>query len=97
MNGIDELRKAILKLHGLEAVHIESVPVREEFRGTVIWDGVVEVFAVSGHPKTDRCFAWSHADGKADKDTRFVAVLAVPPVDTPRKAVKAAIVSQFRS
>ena len=44
----------INKLHGGKAKHIESVPVTELFNGQVVWDGVVEVFKLKGHPKTDK-------------------------------------------
>ena len=45
---------AINKLHGGKARHIESVPVTELFNRQVVWDGVVEVFKLKGHPKTDK-------------------------------------------
>jgi hypothetical protein len=31
-----------------------SVPFTELFQGQVVWDGVIEVFKLKGHPKTDR-------------------------------------------
>jgi hypothetical protein len=53
-NHIPELRTVIHKLHGGKAKHIESVPVTELFQGRVVWDGVVEVFKLKGHPKADK-------------------------------------------
>jgi hypothetical protein len=58
---------------------------------------IVEVFTVTGHPKVKHCYAWSHRDGKDDKDERFVAVLGLPPVDSPQSAVKVAIASEVKS
>ena len=47
---IVELQGAMLKLHGAKSEHVESVPVRETFQGQVVWDGVVEVFDLTGTP-----------------------------------------------
>ncbi len=96
MSAIDNLKGAVEQMHGCAARHVESVPVREVFRGQTVWQGVVEVFELTGHPKAKRCFAWSHLEGEQDERTRFVAVLEIPPVDSPRKAVQAAIVSQSK-
>ena len=97
MNPIKRLAKAITQLHGCKARHVESVPVKEIFRGKVAWQGVVEVFSITGHPKAKRCYAWNHLDGDKDEKTRIVTVLELPPVDSPQTAVKAAIMSQARA
>jgi len=93
---VEELRAVIGKLHGYDSKHVESVPVHEVFQGKTAWRGVVEVFDLIGHPKAKRCYAWSHLDGAQDEKTKYVAVLGVPPIDTPQKAVQAAIVSELR-
>jgi hypothetical protein len=93
MSYIGELKKAIRDLHGCKAEHVESVPVREEFRGQVVWEGEVEVFNIRGHPKAKRAYAWSH---DTENGKRYVAVLEIPPVDSANKAVKAAIVDEAR-
>lgn len=88
------LQKAILDLHGARAEHLESVPVTETFQGETVWDGVVEVFALPGHP-AGKAYAWRH---EADSGRwRYVAVLHRPPVDTPQKAVQAAVVAEYRA
>jgi hypothetical protein len=61
-----------------------------------VWDGVVEVFDLVGHPKAKRAYAWSHLDGDKDEKTRYVAVLEIPPVVSPETAVKASIVSDSK-
>ena len=48
------------------------MPVHEVFRGETVWQGDVEVFDLTGHPKAKRAYAWSHLDGKNDERTRFV-------------------------
>lgn len=50
MSHITELQDAINKLHKAKATHVESVPVREAHQGRTIWEGVVEVFRLRGHP-----------------------------------------------
>jgi len=97
MNYIQSLQDAIKKLHGCESIHIESVPIKELYQGQIVWDGVVEVFELKGHPKAKRCYAWSHLEGKEGESKRFIAVLELPPVDSPRKAVQTAIISEQKT
>lgn len=94
---IERLQMVIHQLHGCDSRHLESVPVQEVFRGQTIWQGTVEVFSITGHPKAKRCFAWSHKAGKDDQDERFVAVLEIPPVESPETAVKVAIAAEVKS
>lgn len=97
MDYIQTLKEAIKRLHGCESVHVETVPIVETFQGKTVWAGNVEVFGLVEHPKAKRCYAWSHTHGKDDKETRYVAVLEVSPIDTPRKAVQASIVRDARN
>jgi hypothetical protein len=90
------LQAAVEKMHGCRADHSASVPVHEVFQGKTVWKGVVEQFELSGHPKAHRCFAWSHRDGANASEERFVAVLELPPVDSPQTAVKVAVVAEIR-
>jgi len=93
---IQELRDVIQDLHGVKASYLESVPVTETFKGRTVWDGIVEVFLLEGHPKTDRVYAWVHATDDPSKPRRHVTVLHIPPVISPRSAVKAAILQEFK-
>lgn len=93
---IGELRAVILNLHGTEAEHVETVPVTEEFQGQTVWDGEVEVFDLKDHPKAKKAYAWGHATGDDDQGRKYITVLELPPVDSPRKAVQVAIAGQFR-
>jgi hypothetical protein len=97
MDYIEELRDVIRQLHGAQAVHIESVPVKEIFQGRTVWDGIVEVFHLEGHPKANTAYAWLHDTGDPDKPVKHVTVLHVPPVVSPLTAVRAFIVQEFRS
>src|SRR5579864_8305868 len=96
MTEIEELKNTIRRLHGAEAEHVKSVPVVEQHRGQIVWDGVVEVFDLIGHPKTHRVYAWSHETEKPGKP-KHVTVLHVPPVISPETAVKAAIIQEYRN
>jgi hypothetical protein len=94
---ITELRNVIHRLHGGKASHVESVPVKESFQGQTVWDGVVEVFDLTGHPKANRIYAWSQDTDDPANPKHYVTVLHIPPVVSPQTAVKAAIVQEFRS
>ncbi len=91
---ISELQGVIRRLHGVESKHVESVSVKEMFQGRTVWEGIVEVFELHGHPKAPRVYAWSHdADGPKK---RHVTVLHVAPITSAVEAVRAAIVQEFR-
>jgi hypothetical protein len=94
MSHIHDLREVIQCLHGAEAKHVESVPVKEQHEGKTVWDGVVEVFDLIGHPKTNRVYAWAHDDAGS---LRHVTVLHIPPVISPETAVRAAIIQEYRN
>ena len=74
MNELDELRDAIHALHGGEATHRESVPVKETLNGKTVWEGVVEVFHLAGHARTDTVYAWFHDPCKSGKAFHPVTV-----------------------
>jgi hypothetical protein len=94
---IEHLRAAVEAMHNCLATHRGTVAVREAFQGKTVWIGNVEVFDISGNPAAGQCFAWAHLDGPKDERTRIVAVLGVPPIVTPQKAVQASIVADFKS
>ena len=48
----------------------------ETFNGETVWQGDIEVFDLTGHPKATRAYAWSYATTGAKR--RYVAVLKVP-------------------
>jgi hypothetical protein len=90
--GLPALIEAIRHMHSAEAQWIESIPVREEHEGHVVWDGEVQRFALTGHPKAKECFAWSHATEGTRR--RFHAVLRLPPVDSATMAMRTAALSE---
>jgi hypothetical protein len=93
---IGELEAVILNLHGATASHLETVPVTETFQGKTVWEGEVEVFRLRGHPKAKKAYAWGHVSGDDDQGRRYVAVLDLPPVNSPQSAVRAAIMQEIK-
>jgi len=85
----------IVNLHGVEATHVKSVPVKEQHQEKTVWDGVVEVFDLIGHPKTHRVYAWAHETELGKR--RHVTVLHIPPAVSPETAVGAAIIQEYRN
>jgi hypothetical protein len=92
---IEELKAAILNVHGANATHVETVPVTEEFEGETVWQGEVEVFDIRGHAKAKRCYGWGYSTN--DDQRRYVAVLGLPPVTSPQTAVQAAVVAEIKN
>jgi hypothetical protein len=93
---IEKLQDVIRHLHGVEARHVESVPVTERYQGKTIWEGIVEVFEITGHPKATRVYAWAHDTDDPANPRRHVTVLHIPPVVSPLLAVRAALVQEAR-
>ena len=91
LNNVRDLHDTILALHGCESRHVETAHVLEMMDGQTVWQGDVEVFDLEGHPRAARAFAWSWIDDAGER--HHIAVLNVPPIDTPREAVQAAIAS----
>jgi hypothetical protein len=73
------------------------VPVKETFQGETVWDGIVEVFELIGHPKAGRAYAWAHETENPDRPKRHVTVLHIHPVTSAELAVKAAIRQELRN
>jgi hypothetical protein len=74
---------------------MQSVPVKETFDGATVWEGVVHVFDLTGHPTATRAYGWSSPIEGSDK-RRFFAVLHMGGITSPLNAVQAAIVAEQR-
>lgn len=82
---LEAFQEAIQATHGAQAELIERVAVDERFGGEPVWQGEVLVFSES---ETGRRFYCWEVDG------RVTAVLHTGPVDSPVKAVRAAILAE---
>jgi len=96
MDTEDELRTHIEHLLSCKVVkYLGQTEIKEEFEGQTIWEGIVHTYNVD-HPDTDTCYAWSSPIEGSDKN-KIYAVLHIPPVDSPQKAVRASIISDYRN
>jgi len=97
MNEInsDDLQAAVARLHTCKPTLIQSVPIKETFEGSTVWEGVVHVFDLKGHLHANRAYAWSSPIEGSEK-RRIFAVLHQGPVTSPVEAVRAAIVAEQR-
>lgn len=90
---ITKLQKVIFDRHGCKSSWVESLPVHDVFRGQIIWQGFVEVFSLSGHPKAKIAYAWINPEGDDDTGKRVESVLEIPPVESPLSAVWASTIA----
>ena len=95
MSDLPALQEAVERTHGGKATFAQTVPIRETFQGQPVWEGVVHVFDLDGHPQATRAYAWSSAVEGSDR-RRFYAVLQLGAIRTPLDAVRAAIVAEHR-
>lgn len=75
---------------------LEEVAVIEKFGEKTVWEGKVLVFQIKNHPQTDKCYAWASDNPQTGK-RKYYAVLHIPPIDSPEKAVRASIVHDYKS
>jgi hypothetical protein len=88
---IERLQQVIQHLHGCGAAWVKSVPVHEVFRGKTVWQGDVEVFTLTGHPKVKRCYGWSYGEPE-----EFITIMELPPVKSAQDAVKVGVAYQVK-
>lgn len=91
----EDLKRAVEQLHHCQVSFLEDVAVVEKFGKETVWRGVISVFDIKGHPQASRCYAWSSPIEGSTK-RRYFAVLHVPPIDSPEKAVRASIVHDHK-
>jgi hypothetical protein len=58
-----------------------------------MWECVVEVFDLDGHPKANRAYDWQFWEGR---NAQCTVVLGIPPVDSPNAAVRASIAGEAK-
>ena len=90
---IGELRKAVERLHSGGVRLVRSVRISESFDGKSLWEGVVHIFELEGHPTTSRAYAWSSpVEGSTER--QYFAVLNIPPITSPAEAVRATVMRE---
>lgn len=89
---LERLKAAVETACGCTATHSTSHLLTETFKEHVVWEGVVEAFRLDGHQEAKRCYAFYLMDDEPILQT----VLELPPIDSPRSAVRAAIVAKSK-
>ena len=87
---LEKLRDAIEQRHGCKADHVDSVRVVEMMGFKKTWEGLVEVFEITGHAEAKRCYAWRSFAGI---EPEYVTMPEIPPVISAQTAVRVAIAS----
>lgn len=87
---LEELRWAVNQIHNCQAhALLAAVEVEVRQEGIPRWRGTVYEFAVSGHPRANRCFVFPVA-----LDARTIVIRAVmssPRIRTAEQAVRHAL------
>jgi len=91
-----ELKTAIESMHNCTASFVENVVVLEKYGDQTVWSGTVSVFDIKGNPQATKAYTWSSPIEGSTK-RRYYAVLGVPPIDSPEKAVRASIVQDHKT
>lgn len=93
---IDDIETAIERMHNCKAYYLEEVAVREKFGDKTVWERVAYLFESEGHSKAKQCFFRASPDDDS-KEYGYYAVLSVPSIDSPQKAVRASLVRDPRT
>jgi hypothetical protein len=94
LDYIEALKHAIMQGFSCEAKHVKTVPVKEVFQGKTAWEGLVEVFELTGNSRAKEAYGWGFEEaGKI----HFATVLGISPVIDPQTAVKTYILSNSKS
>ncbi len=57
---VEELQRVVEEMHNCTATPIGTEVVSETFGGRLVWDGIVHLFELAGHPEATRAYAWSN-------------------------------------
>jgi hypothetical protein len=93
--SVDQLQRAIEGQHGGKAAFVRAELVKEVFDGKTVWEGVVHIFTLDGHPRATRAYAWSSPVECSDR-RQFYAVLHLGGIRSPLDAVRVAMVAERR-
>ena len=82
---VQALRALIQKTHRCPARYSQSIRVKEESAGKILFEGTVEAFDLGGHPTARQCYAWGikRPDGHMD-----YATILNPPAKSAAEAVR---------
>lgn len=92
--SVDKLKYAIEPQHECTATFREAMQIHEYFNEKTVWEGIVHVFDVD-HPQADTAYAWTETIEDSNERS-FIAVLGIPPLDSPVNALRIAIAAQYQ-
>lgn len=95
-DSINRLKDIVERIHHCTASFIEEIAVIEKYGPNTVWKGIVHVFKIKGQPQADKCYAW-YSDIPETGKRKYYAVLHIPPIDSPEKAVRASIVHDYKA
>ena len=90
-DDIQQLRHVIEESECCETRYVGTVRITERDRSETVFDGVVEIFALTNHPTAQICYAWGCEE---DGNLHPTVVLKVPPVANAKDAVRMAIAAK---
>ncbi len=94
--GAAQLRHAVHAQHGGKATLVTKLPIKDIHDGQTVWEGVVYIFDLEGHPGATGANAWSSlVEGSANR--RFFSVLHLDGIRSPLDAVRAAIAIEHKA
>jgi hypothetical protein len=87
---LSTLESAIRMRHNCRPTHKQTVFVRATTEeAETVWEGLIEEFDLASHATAKICYAWRHTE--PDGRSKIIAVLRNTFIDSPQKAVEAAI------
>jgi hypothetical protein len=92
----ERLKQAVESQHGGRAVFVEWVPVKDVVQGKTVWEGLVHVFELEGHPSATRAYVWSCPIEGSD-ERLFHAVLHLGLIRSPLDAIRAVMAAERRA
>jgi hypothetical protein len=96
VNGrIDDLKLLVEREAKCRATHVTSQTIHERYEGMRVWDGIVEIFQLEGHPTANRAYAWAILPSEGQQ-IEYKVILGLPPVNSAEDAVRVSITAGFR-
>ena len=88
-----DLQAAVEAANCCRVTYSHAKLVRNRIQESV-WEGLVYVFRLYGHPKAMRCYAWQYRDGI---EIKSVTMLEIPPAVSAESAVAEAMLQCVRA
>ena len=90
-NEVERLKAGVEAQHDCSATWVNSLPVTAKASGKLVWDGTVHIFALTGHPECERCYAWWENEFGPIAQREVNSQLKVEGIGSAAEAVTAAI------